>query len=106
MPNTRLPFVPEYTVVVTDALKARSGEWTQERQEKFFILADQLGRTSDTRNERHGGGRATWIGVGNFHMTYTADHATKVITVTDGVPCMHQDYECHSYPGSPYYQEA
>jgi hypothetical protein len=95
--------VPEYTVQITDELKAFIAEWPKERQEIFLILAEQLGSTCVTRSERHGGGRASWIGVGNFHMTYTADYHTKVITVTDGIPCTHAANECHSNPRSPSY---
>jgi len=54
---------------------------------------------------RHAGGSYTWIAIGYFHTTCIFDYDTKVVTVTDGVPCNHGMNECHSHPNSPHYRD-
>lgn len=86
--------VPIYTVRVAEHLRAGIWRWTQMQRTGFLKEVDALGASNRTRNLRHAGGQATWLVVGGYHMTYTADPHTKTITVVAARPCTHIRGEC------------
>ena len=87
-------YVPEYTVEVADHLKRAVFTWTKMQRSGFFKELDALGSSGATRSLRHAGGKAVWIVVGDYHMTYTADPDAKVIALLAARPCGHKDGEC------------
>ncbi len=86
--------VPEYSVVLANHIIAGILSWTSMQREGFLTEVEKLGTDARTRNIRHAGGRATWVAVGDYHMTYTADPDSRTITVVAAIPCLHKKRTC------------
>lgn len=81
--------VPVYAVRLAEHLTIGVTYWTKMQRDGFVKEAQALGTSTATRSLRYAGGHATWVIVGDYHMTYTADFEAKVIMVTAAQPCTH-----------------
>lgn len=86
--------VPEYSVVLANHIITGMLSWTPMQREGLLTEAEKLGTDARTRHIREAGGQATWVAVGDYHMTYKADPESRVVTVVAALPCLHKKRTC------------
>lgn len=94
--NNPKAVVPDYSVEVAEHIRQGILQWTGMQRQGFLREVEALGYCARTRSVREYGGRFLWMPFGDFHVTFVADSATRVLMVTAARPCTHAEGSCFS----------